>query len=204
MLQTLRTRLTGRSLELELLITACLLLLVGLGTLIVQAGGLVLWNDLAISGAFVCLFLALSLGLALRGWGEDQVLLPLAALLAGIGLVIAGVPGASLIAFAVLILGIVQIGPSLVLIPAIIWSWMTQETAAALLFTAYIVPVNLLDNFLRPLFIGRGLTTPILVILIGLIGGTLAHGLLGLFLGPIVLAVAWELVVAWMRVDDTV
>jgi predicted PurR-regulated permease PerM len=124
-------------------------------------------------------------------------------LLAGIGLWIAGVPGASLIAFAVLILGIVQIGPSVVLIPAIIWSWMTQETAAALLFTAYIVPVNLLDNFLRPLLIGRGLTTPILVILIGLIGGTLAHGLLGLFLGPIVLAVAWELVVAWMRADRT-
>jgi cell division protein FtsW (lipid II flippase) len=87
MLQTLRTRLAGRSLELELLITACLLLLVGLGTLIVHAGGLVLWNDLAIAGAFVGLFLALSLGLALRGWGEDQVLLPVAALLAGVGLV---------------------------------------------------------------------------------------------------------------------
>jgi predicted PurR-regulated permease PerM len=123
-------------------------------------------------------------------------------LLAGIGLVIAGVPGASLIAFAVLILGIVQIGPSPVLIPAIIWSWVNQETTAALLFTAYIVPVNLIDNVLRPLFIGRGLTTPILVILIGLIGGTLAHGLLGLFLGPIVLAVAWELVVAWMRAEE--
>ncbi|HEX5689846.1 MAG TPA: FtsW/RodA/SpoVE family cell cycle protein, partial [Roseiflexaceae bacterium] len=87
MLRSLRTRLTGRSLELELLITACLLLLAGLGTLIVRAGGLVRWNDLAIAGAFVGLFLALSLALALRGWGEDQVLLPVAALLAGVGLV---------------------------------------------------------------------------------------------------------------------
>jgi len=127
----------------------------------------------------------------------------LQALLAGIGLKIAGVPGASLIAFAVLVLGIVQIGPSVVLIPAIIWSWVTQDTTTALIFTAYMLPVNLVDNLLRPLLIGRGLTTPTLVIFIGLLGGTLAHGLLGLFLGPIVLAVVWELLVAWMGEDET-
>jgi cell division protein FtsW (lipid II flippase) len=89
MLQTLRTRLTGRAFELELLITACLLLLAGLGTLIVRAGGVVRWSDMAIAGAFVGLFTLLSLALALRGWGEDQVLLPVAALLAGVGLVLA-------------------------------------------------------------------------------------------------------------------
>jgi cell division protein FtsW (lipid II flippase) len=87
MTSTLRSRIAGRTLELELLITACLLLIVGLGTLVLGAGGLVRWMDLAIVGAFVGLFLFLSLALALRGWGEDQVLLPLAALLAGIGLV---------------------------------------------------------------------------------------------------------------------
>jgi len=100
-------------------------------------------------------------------------------------------------------LGIVQIGPSVVLIPAIIWSWVTQDTTTALIFTAYMLPVNLVDNLLRPLLIGRGLTTPTLVIFIGLLGGTLAHGLLGLFLGPIVLAVVWELLVAWMGEDET-
>src|SRR5262249_13190114 len=63
--------------------------LVGLGTLVVRAGGLVRWSDMAIAGGFVGLFLALSLALALRGWGEDQVLLPVAALLAGVGLVMA-------------------------------------------------------------------------------------------------------------------
>jgi cell division protein FtsW (lipid II flippase) len=87
MLQTLRTRLAGRALELELLITACLLLLAGLAILIVRAGGVVRWSDMAIVGAFVGLFTLLSLALALRGWGEDQVLLPVAALLAGVGLV---------------------------------------------------------------------------------------------------------------------
>jgi cell division protein FtsW (lipid II flippase) len=88
MIHTLRTRLANRTLEFELLITACLLLLVGLGALVVRAGGLVRWSDLAIASAFVGLFLALSLALALRGWGEDQVLLPVAALLSGVGLVI--------------------------------------------------------------------------------------------------------------------
>ena len=122
----------------------------------------------------------------------------LQALLAGIGLVVAGVPQASLITFAVLIFAIVQIGPSIILIPVIIWSWTVLETSSALLFTMYMVPVNLLDNFLKPVVMGRGLKTPMLVILIGVIGGTLAYGIIGLFLGPIVLAVMWELFVAWI------
>src|SRR5690348_4464598 len=89
MIGTLRGRIISRTLELELLITSCLLLLVGIGTLIAGSGGGVHWMDLAIAGAFIGLFLAVSIALALRGWGEDQVLLPLAALLSGVGLVIA-------------------------------------------------------------------------------------------------------------------
>lgn len=89
MLQTIRARAGGRLIELELLITACLLLIAGLGILIVEAGGAVRWADLAIVGGFAGLFLALSMALALRGWGEDQVLLPVAALLAGVGMVMA-------------------------------------------------------------------------------------------------------------------
>jgi predicted PurR-regulated permease PerM len=127
----------------------------------------------------------------------------LQALLAGIGLMAAGIPQASLITFAVLILGIIQIGPTIVIVPVIIWSWMTMETGSALLFTVYMVPVNLLDNLLRPVVMGRGLKTPILVILIGVIGGTLAYGITGLFLGPIVLAVIWELMVAWIKDQET-
>src|SRR5262249_8907478 len=73
------------------------------------------------------------------------------------------------------------------------------DPGPALLFTAYMVPVNLLDNFLRPIVMGRGLKTPMLVILIGVIGGTLAYGITGLFLGPIVLAVIWELFVTWIE-----
>jgi len=123
----------------------------------------------------------------------------LQALLAGIGLMVAGIPQASLITFGVLVLGIIQIGPSILIIPVIIWSWTFMDTKSALLFTAYMVPVNLLDNLLRPIVMGRGLKTPMLVILIGVIGGTLAYGITGLFLGPIVLAVIWELFVSWIE-----
>jgi predicted PurR-regulated permease PerM len=126
----------------------------------------------------------------------------LQAFFVGVGLVVAGVPAASVITSAVLVLGIIQIGPSIVIIPLIIWSWTAMETTTALLFTAYMIPVNLMDNILRPLVMGRGLDTPMLIILIGVIGGTISYGITGLFLGPIILAVIWELLVAWIRENE--
>lgn len=126
----------------------------------------------------------------------------LQAILAGIGLKVVGVPGASLIAFAVLILGILQIGSVFVIVPVIIWIWTEKEFTVAILITVYLILVGLADNALKPFLMGRGLTTPALVILIGVFGGMLAHGIIGLFVGPIVLATAWELMMAWMR-DDT-
>lgn len=121
------------------------------------------------------------------------------ALLAGIGLIIAGVPGAGLISFAVLLLGIVQIGPAIILIPVIVWSWFTMGSGAAALFSVYMILVGLLDNILRPLVMAKGLSTPMPVILVGVFGGTLAHGMIGLFVGPIVLSTAWQLLALWFR-----
>jgi predicted PurR-regulated permease PerM len=121
----------------------------------------------------------------------------LQALLAGIGLLFAGVPAAGLFSFLVLLLGIIQIGPSIVLIPLIVWSWFTMDTKMAVLFTLYMVPVNLVDNILRPLVMAKGLGVPMSVILIGVVGGTLVHGVIGLFVGPIVLSIAWQLLVVW-------
>lgn len=126
----------------------------------------------------------------------------LQALLIGFGLITAGVPGASLLTSAALILGIVQIGPAVIVIPLIIWSWFAMETTAALLFTAYMVPVNMIDNILKPIVMSRGLSTPMLVILVGVIGGTVGYGITGLFLGPIVLTVIWELLAAWIAEDE--
>lgn len=122
------------------------------------------------------------------------------AMLIGIGLTVAGVPGTSLITSAALILGIIQIGPGIVLIPVLVWAWLTFEPGTAFLLTAYMIPVALLDNILRPLVIGRGLKTPTLIILIGVIGGTLAYGVTGVFLGPVILAVIWDLLAVWLDV----
>jgi predicted PurR-regulated permease PerM len=121
------------------------------------------------------------------------------ALLVGIGLKLAGVPSAGVLAFAVLVLAIIQIGSAIVLFPVIIWIWTTKDFMAALLITIYLLVVGLADNVLKPMLMGRGLSTPALVIFIGLLGGTIAHGIVGLFIGPIILAVVWELMMAWIR-----
>ena len=77
-----------------------------------------------------------------------------------------------------------------------------METVHAVIFTAYMIPVGLADNVLRPLLMARGLSTPMPVIIVGVIGGTIAYGLVGLFFGPIVLSVAWAVMVDWAQGDD--
>lgn len=124
------------------------------------------------------------------------------ALLAGIGFKLAAVPSAGLLAFIVLLLSIVQIGAFLVLLPVIIWIWTAKDVTTALLLTVFLVLVGFLDTMLKPLVMGRGLTTPTIVIFVGVIGGTLAHGIVGLFIGPIILSVAWEMMMAWIRTED--
>jgi predicted PurR-regulated permease PerM len=123
-------------------------------------------------------------------------------LMIGIILKLADVPRAGLLAFAVMMLGIMQIGSAVIVIPALIWVWATKSFVAALIITLLLVPASLADNVLKPIVMGRGLTTPSLVIFIGVIGGTLAHGIVGLFIGPIILAVAWELLTAWVGDDE--
>jgi predicted PurR-regulated permease PerM len=123
------------------------------------------------------------------------------ALLAGVGFKLAEVPSAGLLAFIVLLLSIVQIGAFLVLLPVIIWIWTAKDLTTALVLTVFFVLVGFIDSILKPLVMGRGLTTPTIVIFVGVIGGTLAHGIVGLFIGPIVLSVAWEIAVAWVRTD---
>lgn len=122
----------------------------------------------------------------------------LQSLLVGVGLIVAGVPAAGLFSLSVLILAIIQVGSAIVIVPLVIWSFFAMDTSAAVLFSIYMVPVSLIDNVLRPLIMARGLKTPMLVILIGLLGGVWVHGLIGLFIGPIVLAIGWELLGIWI------
>ena len=125
----------------------------------------------------------------------------LQALLAGIGFIVAGIPAAGLFTFLALLLGIVQIGPSILIIPMVVWSWTKMDPSSALIFTAYMIPVSLADNILRPVVMARGLSTPMPVILVGVMGGMIAYGISGLFVGPIVLAVLWALIQEWMAED---
>jgi predicted PurR-regulated permease PerM len=125
----------------------------------------------------------------------------LQAVLAGIGFAIAGVPGAGLLALGALIFGILQL-PGLIMLPVTIWVWTAMPLPAALAFTAYMIPVGLINNILSPIVMAHGLKTPMLVIFTGVMGGALTHGIIGLFLGPIVLAVTWELIVAWAAQED--
>jgi predicted PurR-regulated permease PerM len=126
----------------------------------------------------------------------------LQAVIAGIGMSVAGVPYASVLTLVILMLGIVQVGPLLVAVPLVIWGWISMSTAPALAFTGCMVAVYLVEVFLKPFVLARGLSTPMLIIFIGVIGGILAHGIPGLFAGPIVLAVAWELMNAWIYREE--
>ncbi len=119
-------------------------------------------------------------------------------LLAGLGFLAVGVPGAGLLALLCLLLAVVQIGPGIVLAGAVIYVFSEASTPTAIAFLLWCVFVGLLDNFLRPLLLGRGVRVPMLVIFIGAIGGVLSSGIIGLFVGSVVLAVSYTVFTAWL------
>lgn len=115
----------------------------------------------------------------------------------GVVLQVAGVPGAGMLAFVILLLCVIQLGPGLVVVPVLIWAWADMSTGHALLLTLLLVPLTVMDNVLKPILVGRGLATPTLIIFLGVVGGALSYGTIGLFLGPVVLGVFYDLVVSW-------
>jgi predicted PurR-regulated permease PerM len=138
-------------------------------------------------------------GGAIRGVAFGVVLTALAQTLAtGIALTAAGVPQAGLLTAIALVLCLAQIGPILVVLPAIIWLFATGQTGPGIILVVIGVPAVLMDNFLRPVLIKRGADLPLLLILLGVIGGLLAFGVLGLFLGPVILAVTYTLLQHWV------
>ena len=122
------------------------------------------------------------------------------ATLATIGLIFAGVPGAGIWGLLVLVLAVMQLPPLLVLGPIIPYVFAHNDsTTVAIIFTVWSIIVSISDGFLKPMFLGRGVDVPMPVILIGAIGGMIAHGILGLFIGAIVLAVGYMMYKGWMR-----
>jgi predicted PurR-regulated permease PerM len=110
----------------------------------------------------------------------------------GIGLMAIGFPAAGVVALVVLIVAIVQLPVLLVMIPAIIYVFSYAGTTAAIVFTIWVVVWSIADNFIKPILMGRGVDIPMLVILVGAIGGMMMAGIIGLFLGAVLLAFAYK------------
>ena len=121
---------------------------------------------------------------------------------AAIGLVMIGVPAPGLWAGAVLVLAIIQLPPIVILGPIAFWVFSVAEPVPATIFAIYSMIVSISDAFLKPMLLGRGVDTPMLVILLGAIGGAIAYGIIGLFLGAVLLALGYELLVIWMAPDE--
>lgn len=119
-------------------------------------------------------------------------------MLAGLGMLVAGVPGAGLLTILCVLFCVAQLGPGLVLIPCAVWMFYSASQAAAIAFLIWSVLVILTDNILKPLLLGRGVNVPMLVIFIGAIGGFLSNGFIGLFVGAIVLVLGYTVLQAWL------
>jgi len=122
------------------------------------------------------------------------------ALLLGIGFVMAGIPAAGVLAFIVLIFGIAQLPAAVVSLPAIVYLWWSGDgsTAANIFYTAYLVLAGFADNVLKPMLLGRGVDAPMPVILLGALGGMVTGGIIGLFVGAVLLAVGYQVFMDWV------
>jgi predicted PurR-regulated permease PerM len=123
-------------------------------------------------------------------------------LMAGIGFLVIGLPAAGLWALLCLILAIIQLGPGLVVIPAVIYVFSTGETLPAVLFLIWNIVVLVSDNILKPMLMGRGSRVPVVVIFIGALGGFMTMGIIGLFVGSIILSLGYELFRTWLGAGE--
>ncbi|HVO06906.1 MAG TPA: AI-2E family transporter YdiK [Burkholderiaceae bacterium] len=119
--------------------------------------------------------------------------------LAGIGLAAAGIPFASFLTAVILLFCIAQIGPMIVLIPAVVWLFWNDHTGWGVALLVWSLIVGTMDNVLRPFLIRKGADLPLLLIFAGVIGGLISFGIIGLFVGPVVLAIAYTLLGQWLN-----
>jgi predicted PurR-regulated permease PerM len=139
-------------------------------------------------------------GQAIRGVALGVVVTALVqSILGGIGLAIAGVPMAAVLTALMFLLCIAQIGPVLVLVPAVAWMYWSGDQVWGTFLLIWTLVVGSLDNILRPYLIKKGADLPLLLIFAGVIGGLISFGLVGIFVGPVVLAVAYTLLDAWLK-----
>jgi predicted PurR-regulated permease PerM len=124
------------------------------------------------------------------------------AAIGGVGLFVAGVPAAPLLAAVTLFICLAQLGPLPVLIPCVAWLFWSGHTVAGSVLAVIALAAGTLDNIVRPILIKRGADLPLVLIFAGVIGGLVAFGIVGLFVGPVVLAVAHTLLTRWVWSAD--
>jgi predicted PurR-regulated permease PerM len=143
-------------------------------------------------------------GQAIRGIALGVVVTALAqSVLGGIGLLVTGVPFAPVLTALMLVLAIAQIGPIPVLAIAVGWLYWSGQPVGGTVLLLFTLVVGTMDNFLRPYLIKKGADLPLLLIFAGVIGGLIAFGIIGIFIGPVVLAVAYTLAGAWVQGETT-
>ena len=118
---------------------------------------------------------------------------------AGIGLAVAGIPAASLLTALIFLLCIAQLGPVLIMLPCVVWLYWSGDNLWGSILLTWTLIVGLMDNFLRPVLIRKGVDLPLLLIMSGVIGGLIAFGVIGIFVGPVLLAVTYTLLEDWVR-----
>jgi len=123
-------------------------------------------------------------------------------LLAGVGFLVAGVPAAGLLTLLCIFLGVIQVGVAVVLIPVVVWLFLTASTTTAVAFLVYAILIAPLDNILKPILLGRGVRVPIVAVFIGAIGGFLSTGIIGLFVGAVGFSLGYSLLLAWLHRDN--
>jgi predicted PurR-regulated permease PerM len=126
------------------------------------------------------------------------------ALLLGVGFALAGIPAAGLFALVAMLLGIAQVPALVVSLPAIVYLWWAGDasTVSNAVWSAYLLVAGMSDNALKPLLLGRGVDSPMPVILIGVVGGMISAGMLGLFVGPVLLAIAYQVFMDWIGREE--
>ena len=122
--------------------------------------------------------------------------------LAGIGFFAMGVPHAGLLAAIVLITSIIQVPALLIILPIVVWVFSYAATGPATIFAVYMLFAALSDNVLKPLLLGRGVDLPAIIVLFGAIGGMIAYGVIGLFLGAVILGLGYSIISDWLQVSD--
>jgi predicted PurR-regulated permease PerM len=119
--------------------------------------------------------------------------------LAAMGLLLASIPGTAVLTAAALLLCLAQLGPILIMLPAVIWKFYSGDTVWGVVLLIFTIVAGGIDNFIRPVLIRRGANLPILLIIAGVIGGLVSFGIMGIFVGPVILAVTYVLLREWVE-----